>query len=69
MVIAVAQKISPETRIVVCPAESGIKDAAMIEKGVFFYAAGIDAGQLTDAVRAGIRQWEKRNARPDPDFN
>ncbi len=59
VIIAMTHKLSPQTRIVVRPTESGMKDADVIEKGVFFYAAGIDADQLTDAVRAGIRQWEK----------
>lgn len=60
IVIEQIHKVAPETRIVACTAKSDPKDGAVVEKGIFFYAAGIDAEQLGLAIRAGLRPKGRR---------
>lgn len=47
--------LAPAARLIVCTPHSEERDASAIEEGVFYYAAGMDAGQLAEAVRAGLR--------------
>ena len=54
MIIEAIHKAAPETRVVICTSESEPGDAEAIEKGVFFYAAGMDVNQLGKAILAGL---------------
>ncbi len=60
IVIDRIHQAAPETRIVVCTSESDPKDGDVVEKGIFFYAAGIDATQLGLAIRAGLQPKGRR---------
>lgn len=56
LLIGTLRRKSPSTRIVACSSESDPKDAAVIEKGIFYYAAGMDAAQLAEVVRAALHR-------------
>lgn len=55
-IISMIGKLSPGTRIIAYSAESTPADATAIEKGVFYYAAGVDMAGIEQAVRAALRR-------------
>lgn len=59
LIVAVKQS-SPRTRIVTYAAQSEMWHGDVLENGVFFYAAGLDADRLSDAILAGVRRGDRQ---------
>lgn len=57
--IEAVRQCSPRTRVVTYAADSEMWHGDVLEIGVFFYAAGLDAERLSEAILAGVRRGER----------
>ncbi|MBI2933537.1 MAG: hypothetical protein HYY16_17990 [Planctomycetes bacterium] len=58
------RSLLPRMRIVFCVSRAAMEDAAIVERGVHFYAAGLGMSMLKDVVRAALNK--SRNGRSFP---
>ncbi|MBI2932565.1 MAG: response regulator [Planctomycetes bacterium] len=60
-IIAMVHVVSPGTRIVAYSPSSAPEDAAAVESGVFFYAAGGNEAYVADALHAALAEKSIRH--------
>ncbi|MBI2899768.1 MAG: response regulator [Planctomycetes bacterium] len=56
VIVSMIHMVAPDTRIVAYSPKSDPKDAAAVEGGVFFYAAGGDESYVAAAIQAALQK-------------